>query len=80
MLGPDQRTLYTEALKPPAGYVFDEAVAATYTLDLTAVLDVPLHLVLQSARDPRELLKDSVALLEALRRVSSRLTVYCDSA
>ena len=79
MLGPDQRTLYTEALKPPAGYVFDEAVAATYTLDLTAVLAVPLHLVLQSARDPRELLKDSVALLEALRRVSSRLTVYCDS-
>ena len=79
MLGPDQRTLYTEALRPPAGYVFDEAVAATYTLDLTAVLAVPLHLVLQSASDPRELLKDSVALLEALRRVSSRLTVYCDS-
>ena len=79
MLGPDQRTLYTEALRPPAGYVFDEGRAATYTLNLTTVLAVPLHLVLQSARDPRELLKDSVALLEALRRVSSRLTVYCDS-
>ena len=79
MLGPDQRTLYTEALRPPADYVFDKGLAATYTLDLTTVLAVPIHLVLHSARDPRKLLKDSVALLEALRRVSSQFTVYCDS-
>jgi len=33
MLNPDARSLYTGAVCPPPGYVFDQAIATTYSLD-----------------------------------------------
>lgn len=44
MLNPDQRRLYTDALRPPLGYRFTEAIATTYSLELQTLLTVPLHL------------------------------------
>ncbi|MEX2374167.1 MAG: phospholipase D family protein [Dehalococcoidia bacterium] len=77
MLNPDDRRLYTDALRPPAGFRFKEALAGTYSLDLETLLAIPLHLALFSAEQPlEELLKDGVALLEALRRTVGQLTVY----
>jgi hypothetical protein len=78
MLDPDARSLYSAALVPPEGYILDTALAATYSLDLTVLASFSLQLVLQSwgahlsAQDP-------IALLEALRRVAGRLTVYCQA-
>ena len=81
MLSPDDRRLYTDALRPPAGYRFGDAVATTYSLDLQTLLTIPLHLALFSAELPMEdLLRDGVALLEALRRTADRLTVYAQSS
>lgn len=37
MLHPDTAVLLTDALRPPAGYRVDQAVATTYTLNLTAI-------------------------------------------
>lgn len=77
MLNPDDRRLYTDALRPPQGFRFTEAVAGTYSLDLETLLTIPLHLALFSAEQPlEELLKDGVALLEALRRTTDHVTVY----
>lgn len=77
MLDPDRRILYTDALTPPAGYAFDAAVATTYSLDLTTVLSLPLHLVMAAADEAETLLRDPVALHEALQRVTERLTLFC---
>lgn len=77
MLNPDHRRLYTDALRPPPGFHFNEALAGTYSLDLETLLTIPLHLALFSAEQPlEELLKDGVALLEALRRTAGHVTVY----
>jgi hypothetical protein len=78
MLAPDHRSLYTDALRAPPGWKLDHAVATTYSLDLTTLLAFPLHLALFDAGEKRDaLLRDSVALLEALRRTTSHLTVFC---
>lgn len=77
MLDPDDRRLYTDALRPPPGFRFSEAVATTYSLSLDTLLTIPLHLALFSAEQPlEELLRDGVTLLEALRRTTDHVTVY----
>jgi hypothetical protein len=78
LLDPEQRTLLTEALHPPAGYQFDAGIATTYSLDLDVLLATPLHLSLFArGQDTEALLADGVALLDAVRRTSERLLVFC---
>ncbi|MGH9321860.1 MAG: hypothetical protein ACRD3V_18490, partial [Vicinamibacteria bacterium] len=78
ILNPDDRSLYTDALRAPTGYTFDQAIATTFTLDLTTLLTVPLHLTLFARGEETEaLLDDGVGLLEALRRTSDQIRVYC---
>ncbi len=76
MLKPSERTLYTEVLVPPDGYRLDFAVATSYSMDLTTLLSVPLHLVLHSAEDYRDLMRDPVALYESVQRAASRVMVF----
>ena len=79
MISPEDRKIYTEALCPPPGFVFDHALATTYTLDLTTLLSIPLSLALAEASRPDDILEDGVALLEALKRTAGRMSVYCDT-
>ena len=74
MLNPYDRSLYTDALTPPPGYIFDQAIGTTYTLDPTTLLTIPVHLGLVSRRKGAE--ADSVDLLGGLCRVAARITVY----
>lgn len=76
ILSPNNRTLYTEALAPPSGFILDTAVAATYSMDLTTLLSVPLQLVLQATEDLDELMKDPIALYEALQRATKLVHVF----
>ena len=76
MLDPEQRRVYVDALKAPEGYRFDSAIAATYSLDLVALLSIPLHLLMFSDELSVDAIRDPVAVLEALRRTSRQLTVY----
>ena len=80
MLDPNRRNLYTDALTPPPGMVFVEGIATTYTLDLTTLLTMPLQLILRRVENSDDLLRDPVALLQALQQTASSLSVFCDAA
>lgn len=77
MLDPNQRALYADSLRPPLGRVFDQGLATTYSLGLDTLLTIPLQLALFDRRNADEMLSDGVAVLEALRRTSARLSIYC---
>lgn len=79
MLDPDSRCLLTDALRAPAGYEFAEGLVTTYSLDLTTLLTIPLHLAFAVGGSREDLLRDPVALLEALRRQAGRLTVFAQA-
>jgi len=76
MLSPDDRTLLVDLLAPPdAGFRLERAVATTFTLDLTALLPVPLGLAgadLSSSTDP-------FSILQAIRNYSDRIDVFCQA-
>ena len=75
MLAPDNRALLLDALRPPPGCSLDRAVATTFALDLETALMVPLALAgFQLVDDP-----DPVEIMEALRRMSERLDIFCQA-
>ena len=76
MLSPDSRSLYTGAVTPPPGYVFDQAIATTYSLDPDTLLLLSVHLALGQGPSSDQI--DPIRLLESLRRLSGRLSVYVD--
>jgi len=76
MLNPDSRGLYTAAVTPPPGYVFDQALATTYSLDPATLLSLPTHLALAERASMTSV--DPIRLLESLRRLSDRFSVYVD--
>ena len=75
MLSPNVRSLYTAALTPPPGMVFDEAIGTTFSLDPAMLLSVPMHLALLGG-DHGNPLRDGIAVLESVRRLSGRISVY----
>ncbi len=78
MLSPDTRTIAFELLRPPAGYDLDFALLTTYTLDLEAMLAVPLSILARADKGIDELLADPLLLLEALRQAGDRIHVFVD--
>ncbi|MDT8429401.1 MAG: phospholipase D family protein [Pseudomonadales bacterium] len=74
MLNPNSRSLYTSALTPPPGMIFDEAVATTFSMDPALLLEAPVYLALMAADGQTD--PDPLAVLEAIRRYSKRITVY----
>lgn len=78
-LDPEQRTLYCANLQPPAGYVFDAAVATTLSLDFQTALAVPVSLALFAAESRDQILQDPLALLEGAERIAGRLLVFTDA-
>lgn len=75
MLAPDSRALLLDALRPPAGYSLDRAVATTFTLDLETALTVPLAFAgfrLDEQPDPIE-------VMESLRGMSERIDIFCQA-
>ena len=52
MFEPGQRRLFLDALRPPEGYSFDLGFGTTYTLDLMALLAVPLAFTFRGTSGP----------------------------
>ena len=78
MFEPGQRRLFHDALRPPEGYRFDCAVGTTFTLDLLALLSVPLAFTFRDPEDGEgQLASDPLALLESARRHASRIVLFC---
>ena len=74
MLNPNSRNLYTSALTPPPGMVFDEAIATTFSMDPALLLEAPVYLALMAADGQAD--PEPLSVLEAIRRYSRRITVY----
>ncbi len=74
MLNPNSRSLYTSALTPPPGMIFDEAVATTFSMDPALLLEAPVYLALMATDGQTD--PDPLSVLEAIRRYSKRITVY----
>lgn len=78
MLAPTDRKLLLDVLAPPVGYHLDEALGTTYTLDLLALLRVPLAATaLPWADRSGGPVTNPFALLTALRRNASRVSLFC---
>ena len=85
MLELDTRTLLLDALRPPSGHRLDAAVGTTFTLDLTALLAVPLAAALRDGGQTSEERDDDADRLEALdlfetvRRLADRIVVFAQA-
>ncbi len=80
MLNPNSRLTYLDQLRPPDGYSLDRAIATTFSLDLLSLLMAPLSMALHDCRNQEEVLKDPIAVLEALRLTTGRFAVFCQES
>jgi hypothetical protein len=81
MLQPFGRTLLLDALRPPIDHTLDFALGTTYSLDLTALLTLPIAFTLFELDAPEDLAAgDSLAVFESLRRFADRMTVLCQAS
>lgn len=70
------RVDYGEALKQPEGYFLSRAVGATYSLDLHALLCIPVALFY--ARNLDSNVSDNrLDVLDAIQKTAESVTVYC---
>ena len=72
------RLSYSELLQPELGYKLEFAVGLTYSLDLEALLGVPVSLGLLDEADS-ELMRSPFYLLEAIRKSSDSLAIFCNA-
>jgi hypothetical protein len=78
-LDPEDRVLYGDSLQPPPGYVFDAAIATTFSLDFETALAASVSLALFAAENRDEILTHPLAFLEGAERVAGRLVVFADA-
>ena len=80
MLQPTNRLTLIDSLRPPVGYVFDAAMAVTYTLDLRALLAAPAALALQretgTSAEGNQL---PVDVLHAIRSHAGQISIFCQA-
>ena len=80
MLEPNNRQLLRDALRPPAGYALDRAITTTFSLDLMALLAIPVSFTCFQLKDQDGLPQiDPLALVEALRRYAGKIAVFCQA-
>lgn len=81
MLEPHTRQHLLELLRPPSGYVLDEAIGTTFSLDLLALLSAPLAFALFDWEDSEgRPTADPLALLQAVRNYADKITIFCQAA
>ena len=80
MLHPKQNRIdYGDQLIPPAGYTLQRAIGTTYSLDLEALMVLPVALFYSQPLDgdPAELRYD---MLDAITKAAEKITIYCQKA
>lgn len=80
MLPPDSRRTALEMVRAPAGYRLDFAVLTTCTLDLEALLALPLSTLAHPDGGLEELLAEPLRLHQAIREAGDRVHVFVDAA
>src|SRR5689334_1370386 len=77
MLEPNERTLLRAALEPPEDFTLDYALGTTFSLDLLALLTLPLAFTMfDRAREEASGTEESVELLASLRRYAERMAIF----
>ena len=79
MLSPDSRAVAFELFRPPSGYRLDFAVLTTYTLDLEALLVLPLSVLAHPDGGLEELLANPPRLYQAIQDVGDRVHAFVDA-
>lgn len=75
----ENRLDYGSMLMPDIGYDVDFAVAFTYSLDLEALLGVPVSLGLLDDDMDTRLIDNPFFLLEAIRKSSDKIAIFCNA-
>ena len=78
MLAPDSRRTAFELIRAPVGYRLDFAVLTTYTLDLEALLALPLSVVAHPDGGLEALLAEPLMLHQAIRQAGDRVHAFVD--
>ena len=78
MLSPDSRAVAFDLIRAPSGYRLDFAVLTTYTLDLEALLVLPLSVLAHPDGGLEELLADPLRLHQAIRDAGDRVHAFVD--
>lgn len=77
MLEPQSRHLFMNALRPPDGFQLDQAIGTTFSLDLIALLSVPLAFTFSNWEDREgNPTANPLALLEAVKRNAERISIF----
>jgi HKD family nuclease len=77
MLQPNKDRLdYGNLLMPPEGFQLDNAIATSYSLDLDALISIPVALYFAHSLD-LNVNQDVVQILDSIRRASDTVKVFC---
>ena len=79
MLSPDSRRTALEMIRAPVGYRLDFAVLTTYTLDLEALLALPLSTLSHPDGGLEELLAEPLKLYQAIQKAGDRVHAFVDA-
>jgi hypothetical protein len=80
MLETQERRLFLDALQPPLGYELDYIIGTTYSLDILALMTVPLSFSLVDWQDNEgRPSMNPLALLESMRRYADKMTLFCQA-
>lgn len=74
----ENRLDYSQMLCPPPGYDLEFAVGMTYSLDMEALLGVPVSLGMFEDYDSSAT-QNPFFLLEAIRKCSGKLAIFCNA-
>lgn len=80
MLQLDNRTLLLDALRPPTDYTLDFVVGTTFSLDVLSALRIPVAFTryqLETTHQNKAIAQ--LLSLEAVKRFTDRLTIFCQS-
>src|SRR5690606_10850923 len=80
MLHPKQNRIdYGDELIPPEGYELETAIGTTYSLDLEALMILPVALFYSQPLDgnPADLRYD---MLDAITKATDKITIYCQKS
>ena len=72
------RMSYSSLLLPPPGFVLDQAVGTTYSLDLETLTAVSIALGLKEDMDS-DLLRNPISMLNALQKVTEKILIFCEA-
>ncbi len=72
------RVDYSELLTMDPEYELDQAVGMTYTLDMEALMGIPLSLGMHGDMSAGER-KNPLYVLEAIRRTGKKLSIFCNA-